>query len=618
MVSLADWLVRTINYPARPEELAPLRRERIGRQADQRGRRSFPARKSGGWSGSWCCRILDTAWKEHLLAMDHLRHSVGLRGYAQVDPKVEYKREGMRIYEQMWISVDEQVTDLVFRMEQLDEDFVGSTWVEAEAIHEARRPRAGSIAAEQQQAIEDTESDRKPEPIRNMSERVGRNDPCPCGSGKKFKNCHMRKERAGKLGCVLTHQMDDARAMIMVRQDAPYGPEICRSRRQRSADHAAGPGCRLSAAAGGHLALAPLAKPAHRQVSPGAGGQIPRPGPPPHLRQALRLAARRQCGRGESAGRAGGRNRPLWPDWECVVSTTTRSGYGLAQARFPQLSVFYCPLDFSWAVRRAMRTHPATNAGAGRIGIVAQPDPRRPASGRRVAVINGRLSERSFRGYRRISPAGGSDAAATRPGRRPDFGICRAVSGPGASRQAVRITGSIKFDGAESDRGNAQTTRLAELAGIGLDDVVFLAGSTQEPEEQLALETYRRCVARFPRLKLILVPRHPERFDRVAQMLADSGIAWCRRSQLDAQPQRGQPGAGVLLVDRIGELRAWWGTAKIAFVGGSLTPRGGQNMIEPAAYGAAVSFGPATHNFRDVVALMLRPARPPWSATATS
>ena len=75
-------------------------------------------------------QLLDTAWKDHLLAMDHLRSSVGLRGYAQVDPKVEYKREGMRIFEQMWESIGERVTDLVFRMEQLDEGFVGSTWTE--------------------------------------------------------------------------------------------------------------------------------------------------------------------------------------------------------------------------------------------------------------------------------------------------------------------------------------------------------------------------------------------------------------------------------------------------------------------------------------------------------
>jgi len=136
--------------------------------------------------------LLDMAWKDHLLAMDHLRSSIGLRGYAQVDPKVEYKREGMRTFELMWKSVGERVTDLAFKMEQLDENFVGSTWSAAEAKH-AEAPSASEISSQQEAAIEGTQSDHKPEPIRNRQQRVGRNDPCPCGSGKKFKNCHMRK-----------------------------------------------------------------------------------------------------------------------------------------------------------------------------------------------------------------------------------------------------------------------------------------------------------------------------------------------------------------------------------------------------------------------------------------
>jgi 3-deoxy-D-manno-octulosonic-acid transferase len=165
------------------------------------------------------------------------------------------------------------------------------------------------------------------------------------------------------------------------------------------------------------------------------------------------------------------------------------------------------------------------------------------------------------------------------------------------------LTGSIKFDGAETDRKNAETVRLAQLAGIEPGDIVFLAGSTQEPEEHFAVSVFRRCQQQFPRLKLIVVPRHAERFDRVAEMLDSSGLTWRRRSQLEAAPTASD--ARILLVDKIGELKAWWGTAAIAFVGGSLSTRGGQNMIEPAAYGAAVCFGPATQNFRDVVALLL-------------
>ncbi|HMO87431.1 MAG TPA: SEC-C metal-binding domain-containing protein, partial [Lacipirellulaceae bacterium] len=137
-------------------------------------------------------QILDQAWKEHLLTMDHLRSSVGLRGYAQIDPKVEYKREGMRLFDVMWKSVGNYVTDLIFKMEQLDENFVGSTWTEQAAIHEEAPSGAAApagMSAQQQAAIDGSQAPTKLEPIRNREERVPRNAPCPCGSGKKYKNC---------------------------------------------------------------------------------------------------------------------------------------------------------------------------------------------------------------------------------------------------------------------------------------------------------------------------------------------------------------------------------------------------------------------------------------------
>ncbi len=150
------------------------------------------------------------------------------------------------------------------------------------------------------------------------------------------------------------------------------------------------------------------------------------------------------------------------------------------------------------------------------------------------------------------------------------------------------------------DRGNPATRNLASLAGFADDNIVFLAGSTQEPEEQLAIEAFKRLVTKHPRLRLVIVPRHPERFDAVAQMLDDSTLAWQRRTNL-----RPDSAASILLVDAVGELGAWWGAATIGFVGGSLGTRGGQNMIEPAAYGTAVSFGPNTWNFRDIVSMLL-------------
>ena len=132
---------------------------------------------------------------------------------------------------------------------------------------------------------------------------------------------------------------------------------------------------------------------------------------------------------------------------------------------------------------------------------------------------------------------------------------------------------------------------------------VFLAGSTQHPEEQFALDSFLSLAPSHPALRLILVPRHPERFDEVAALLDRSGMCWQRRSKLDGNNIDAD--ARILLVDTIGELGAWWGTSHIAYVGGSMSRRGGQNPIEPSAYGAAVSFGPKTPNFRGVVAVLL-------------
>jgi preprotein translocase subunit SecA len=141
-------------------------------------------------------QIVDELWKDHLLVMDRLRSAIGLVGYAQVDPKVEYKREGMRLFEQMWGVVGQRATELVFKIEHLSEDFVSSVWVETAATH----AEAGSLVETATRTAEETSSsgggdvEAKREPIRNRGQRVGRNDPCPCGSGKKFKTCCMRRE----------------------------------------------------------------------------------------------------------------------------------------------------------------------------------------------------------------------------------------------------------------------------------------------------------------------------------------------------------------------------------------------------------------------------------------
>jgi preprotein translocase subunit SecA len=142
---------------------------------------------------------LDASWKNHLYTMDHLRSGIGLVSYGQIDPKTEYKRQGMKEFDAMWEGVQNKVTDTIFRMEE-EEGFQESLWQIGATIHESA-PRATAAAAATSRASPKADGtttnaaggDKKPEPIRNRGARVGRNEPCPCGSGKKYKNCHMRQ-----------------------------------------------------------------------------------------------------------------------------------------------------------------------------------------------------------------------------------------------------------------------------------------------------------------------------------------------------------------------------------------------------------------------------------------
>jgi 3-deoxy-D-manno-octulosonic-acid transferase len=194
----------------------------------------------------------------------------------------------------------------------------------------------------------------------------------------------------------------------------------------------------------------------------------------------------------------------------------------------------------------------------------------------------------------------------------------------GVPAERVTVTGSVKYDGVMTERDNPKTAAFRELFGLppaGLEDsprgLVWVAGSTQAPEEEIVLGVFAKLRAEFPDLRLILVPRQPDRFEEVARLLGKHEFEFKRRSELCepaaqamATPNSLACAAGsqhsVILVDTLGELSAIWGLADVAFVGGSLDgQRGGQNMIEPAAYGAAVIFGPYVWNFRDTVHRLL-------------
>lgn len=295
------------------------------------------------------------------------------------------------------------------------------------------------------------------------------------------------------------------------------------------------------------------------------------------------------------------------PGWDVVISTTTPTGLTVARRTFPDHITFYAPLDFSWATRRAVsRIRPTVLA---LVELELWPNLIRTAkrSGAKVAIINARLSAKSHRGYRRIRGPLGSTLNLIDVVAAQDGDYARRFVDLGVPADRISVTGSVKFDGLESDRDNARTREIRDELGLSRDDLIFVAGSTMEGEEAAALSAYKAAKKHHPRLRLILVPRHAERFDAVARMLEDAGETVLRRS---AGGSISGGGAGarapVILIDTIGELGAVWGLADVAFVGGSLLPgRGGQNMMEPAAYGASVMFGPHTANFREVVEQLL-------------
>jgi 3-deoxy-D-manno-octulosonic-acid transferase len=299
------------------------------------------------------------------------------------------------------------------------------------------------------------------------------------------------------------------------------------------------------------------------------------------------------------------------PTWECVISTTTRTGFALARKKYAGYQVFYCPLDFTWSTRQAMRRVRPTLLVLAELEIWPNLIRQARRRGARVAIVNGRLSERSFRGYRRIRPFVRQILARIDVIAVQNPQVADRFRALGARSETICVTGSIKFDGALTDRDNSATNQLRQLWQLTDQHFVFLAGSTQEPEEEMALNIFRQTLHDRPEARLILVPRHPERFEAVTQLLKQSGMPFQLRSDLPAttgqgtSPTENDAAARILLVDAIGELGAWWGTAQVGFVGGSMGRRGGQNMIEPAGLGVAVCFGPNTSNFRDIVALLL-------------
>ena len=290
------------------------------------------------------------------------------------------------------------------------------------------------------------------------------------------------------------------------------------------------------------------------------------------------------------------------PGWRIVVSTTTDTGQRLAQQRFGADDVFYLPLDLSFAVRayfRALRPQMLVLAES-----EFWPNLLRWArrSGAAVAVVNARVSDRSLPGHLRFR------SLLERVMQNVDLVLAqsdedaRRLVQIGVPEQRVQVSGNLKFEiipPSDSDIAE-RFDEAAQRADIG---PVIVAGSTLDAEEEELLQMFEQVVAQYPNALLVIAPRHPERFDAVALLLQWSGARVQRRSQWDGETLT--PGS-IFLLDTIGELASLYGFADLAFVGGSLVPRGGHNVLEAAQFAKPILVGPSTENFRDIVEVFRR------------
>ncbi|HRX85441.1 MAG TPA: 3-deoxy-D-manno-octulosonic acid transferase [Phycisphaerae bacterium] len=290
-----------------------------------------------------------------------------------------------------------------------------------------------------------------------------------------------------------------------------------------------------------------------------------------------------------------------------VVSTTTDTGYARAVELFGPERVFRFPLDFGATVRRTLYRLEPSLIVLMELEVWYNLVTMAAADGIPVCVVNGRLTERSCRRFGWIAPvARRMFGALAWVGAQDEATADRFVS-VGVPRDRVTVTGSVKWDTAAIAERIAGQEALAGALGLSQDAPLWVCGSTGPGEETLLLETFARIVATHPGLQLVLVPRKPERFDEVADLIRKGGYACIRRSQHPdgASPAKASAGTPrVVLGDTMGELRKFYALADVVFVGRSLVPMGGSDPMEVAALGKPIVTGPHMENFRQPVAAL--------------
>ena len=298
--------------------------------------------------------------------------------------------------------------------------------------------------------------------------------------------------------------------------------------------------------------------------------------------------------------------RQRYPDHRIVISTTTEAGHKLARTRYGPENVFYFPVDLGFAIRPYLKKlRPA-------LVVMAETEfwPNflhlAKKMGANIAVVNARISNRSFPGYRRWR------GLLRRVLANADLFLAQSEEDQrrlleiGAPPKRVRVSGNLKFDVKPAQQAPilAELKRAIENCAA---EPVLVFGSTAAGEEGTLLAAFREILRPYPKALLVLAPRRPERFDEVAALVDVAGLNCVRRSQWQA-PHANAPddrklklSGSVLLLDSIGELASVYSLAAVALVGGSLAPRGGHNILEPAQFGIPIVVGPHMENFRDII-----------------
>jgi 3-deoxy-D-manno-octulosonic-acid transferase len=290
--------------------------------------------------------------------------------------------------------------------------------------------------------------------------------------------------------------------------------------------------------------------------------------------------------------------RPLkqrFPEHRVFVSTSTMTGQAVARAAVQGADgLFYAPFDWPVPVRRVLA------ALQPRLLLLVETElwpnliHEARKHGARIALVNGRISDRSFGRYRLMRAFLRPLLAELDLLLMQSEEYARRAAEIGAPPERVRVVGNLKYDALDPPETPEGLARL--LSGIG-DAPLWVAGSTVAGEEELVLAAFRRVRQGCPEARLLIAPRHPERFDEVPAKVEAAGLRCARRSRLG---EAAWPDAEVLLLDSIGELARVYPAARVVFVGGSLAPAGGHNVLEPAVAGKPVIVGPHMENFQDI------------------